>query len=477
MIDGWKTWVTGFGALASVAVLATTTCDPFFLEKAEEEVSQEIVAGPLAEAGFIAWQDSGEDFEEQGPELRPQFEVDPPAGLGFWVQFVDGADRYVEGDVIVSAPGMWPALNENTMAGGYLELPANQVEMLSGQVVQFYELLVRGGDQGQDAAFWGVIRGPDQAVDAEQARPIRLGPAHPMELVVVDEEGEPIEGAFVRLSRDSVGLVHLNYTTEEDGRALFRRIPEGVYFLTLDADNYSRHTVRVEHSGRATAAMQVTLEEGRGLRLPQSWRGPPIDELIGDMGGSGAVDEAVAEGPGDEEESPEVAASTVALEVFAADERGAGVEDAWLEAWSNGRRVAQAMSQGNRPTLLNVPADASVSIVATHAGWGEGETTLSAPDDGDEVIIRMRGTLLSSSQASDRIRRLGSIEDLLGADVVNDRRRLLVDVRDSESPAARAGLERGDSLLFVRRDESGAHQAVVERRGEVKVVALPVTSR
>ena len=465
MNENWKTWVTTFGAIASITLVAVTTCGPVFLDSGQEG-ERDTLFGEYQE--FIPWQDRAEPSQEQAP-VAEQVPVDPPAGMGFWVRFLDRDDRYVESNALVSAPGMWPFVSMKSETGGFLQLPDNQVHMLGGRTIQLYEVLIRSDEKAETPkAFWGVIRGPDKAVVAGDARTIRLRDAYPLEITVVDEDGEPIEGAFVRMSRDSVGLLHLNYTTEEDGVAVFRHIPEGVYYLTLDADNFSRHTVRVEHSDAgSTRNLQIVLEEGHGLRLPQSWRGP----LVSDLAGSGQSSSDDADEVEEEEQEQDRPAEMVSLEVYAADDRGAGVEGAWLEAWVGSRRVAQARSGGTRPVFMDVPKGERVDIIATHAGWGEGSKSVFDVEGGDDVIVAITGDLLSAPEASDRIRGLSAIEAALGATLVEgDAKRWLVD-RNPSGTIDTSGIERGDSLLFVRR-EGNRHRAVVERGRQIVEVTF-----
>lgn len=486
MNEGWKSWVTLVGGAASVAVLATTFCTPAFVDwdgSGEETWAQEYRFNPWAS-------DQTEKIEEEVEET-----IEAPEDKALWVRFVTPEDETLEADVLLSAPGMWPFVTKHTRKGGFMELPSNPSEMLNGQELRMYEVVVRPQDsEDGNLGYWGLIHGPEERLVAEDAPMVRLTEAHTLNLEVVDEEGAPIEGAFARLSRDSVGLLHLNYTTRDDGLARFRNLPRGTYYLTLDADGYARNTVTIEHRAEISSALQVTLQDGSGLRLPQSWRGPPVQELAkssgtssgstssgaadggsedssasgAGMGRQGGSDGSGSQGEADEESTQGI----VPVEVYVATSRGSGVDGAWIEAWSDGRRVAQGRSRGNSAEVLHVPSNSQVEVIATHAGWGEGSKMVVDADGGDDMVVRLTSELLYSTDANDRMRGATDIEDALDVRLVRDGRRWLIDLPNLDSPAVQSGIERGDSLLFVRRDGAG-HLAVVERNDQIVEVSIP----
>lgn len=450
MLRGWKIWSAVVGAVASLMILVAGTQE----QNASEEGGGRWGLSIPGYEGFIPWQDKAESAEEGGVEAKV------PEGSALWVRLVDKEGEGVEADALISAPGMWPFVSEAVGSGGYLGLPKNEVERFEGGQVYLYELLARS-ERGreEEVAFWGVIKGPEEEIGAELAKEIQLGPARSLEVEVVDESGAEVEGVFVRLSRESVGMLHLVMASDEEGRAEFSRIPEGVYFLTIDADGYARQTVRVEHSVGAKRAVKVVLEEGGSMRLPESWRGPLLAEMIPEL----EVEEEVEEG---------LARPEIELNIFAADSRGGGVEGAWIEVWSGQERVAQGLSGGRQALKFSVPVDSQLKVVATHAGWGEGSLVVEEGVDGGEVVVRMKGSLLGEA-LRDRVRGPQEIERILGAPLVADGKRWLVDrpAKPEENRAFERGLERGDSLLFLRR-EGGEYRAVVERRGQVVEVVF-----
>lgn len=457
MGKSFKTWITIAGAVASIVLLFAAIFSP--------EKERERVEGPLS-THFIPWQDKSVHEEEQVVEREEPVIV--PDVRGRWIRFVDPDGRGPSGELMIGAPGMYPPVRQEALSG-YVDLPVHEARRMDGVALPHYEVIFRhseDGDDGDGVGFWGVVRSPEAEIEARIARTISMSRARALDIEVVDQDGEPLEGVFLRLSRDSVGLLHLHYTTEEDGKARFRAIPPGVYFLTLDADNFSRQVLRLEHSKDADSPYIVPLEEGGGLRLPESWRGPPVEVMA-----QGPSSSAPASGGANEngEEESTSANAEVTLEVYAADYRGSGVEGAWIEAWQGGRRVAEGASLGRQPLRMSVLPGEPVHLVATHAGWGEGTLVVhEVGGRGDRVITLSEG-LFSSSIAGDRIRRVHEVEEILRAPLVSDNGRWLIDFPDDDSPLLEAQGERGDSLLFLRR-QGNSYLAKVERRG--RLIAL-----
>ena len=456
------------GGLASIAVLATTVCDPRpFAADVSSSSSDE-------EFRFQPWGNAEEDVPEQ------PVDAEPPDGEGHWVQFVDRSYEPVESRLLVSAPGMWPFVSKTTDRLGYLDLPSAGATRLNGRNMAMYEVVARAqSDDEPSYGFWGTIRGPDEQIGVEDAVFIEMEEAAPLELEIIDDEGEPIVGAHVRLARDRVGLVYLEYTTGADGVARFSGIPTGTYHVTLDADGHARRSLDIPHTKRRSGAMQVALDDGGSLRRPQAWRGPPVVELAesgGSSGTSGDGSDAASTAGSDDTSSDdahdETGPPTRSFDVRVANSRGAGVGDAWIEVWADGGRVDQAISAGRQRTRLEAPADTHVELVATHAGWGEGTKQIGAVDDDGDYVVRLDGDLMSSPTADDRLRRIREIEEELELELVDRRGEWLVDRPRSGSLAAEAGFERGDSLLFVRNQLDG-HLAVVERGDDLVEVSIP----
>ncbi len=489
MERSWTKWVTTLGGVASIVVLATAVCDP-------DSFTEEPAVEPGVELhSFQPWSPDPLVEEEIKEALSP-ISVEKPDGEARWVQVVDGEDRPVESKALIGSAGMWPFVTTESDGSGFLALPTVENTRMDGGNLELYELLVRSkDDDGEEQyGFWGLVHGPGGVVDADEAQRVRMEQAAPLEFVLVDADGEPIDEAYVRISRDSVGLVHMHQTTGEDGRAQFRAIPAGTYYLTLDASGHQRTTHRIEHSPQSSMALHITLEDGSGVRAHQSWRRPSLREAVArsearaaqasreDQGGRPAEEAEESTGgvleddPGASEhaaaeESEHVGGATVEIAIRVDNERGSAVEDAWIEAWVGGSRVAQGRSRGWDREVIEVPTGATVDIVATHTGWGEGTAMIANAADGDSAEVRLTDLVPARTPARDRLVWIGEIEEVLDADVVETGRGLRLDPQ-SGGAGARAGIERGDSLYFVRRQGSG-HLAMVERDGEFVEIAIP----
>ena len=471
---GWKGRATIIGAMASIAVLVMTVFGPWFWGAEPDGDAMDGGSSGVLER-FQPWVADEEPVPDEVAETPAV-----PEEQGRWIQLLDAQERPVESQVLFNAPGMWPFVSRTTDRSGYLDLPATDTKMLDGEPLQMFEFVARAeGEDDASYGFWGLVSGPREKIAAGAATQIRLQEAYPLELEVVDASGEPVEGAYVRLARDSVALVYLTYTTREDGQARFRGIPRGSYYLTLDAQGYARTTVNVHHSERMSGALQVTMDDGAGLRLPHSWRGPPVQEIAArgasPSAGSAPSPEGGRDGGDaageDPPEEPEDSVEHVNLEIYVASDGGSGVNGAWIEVWAGGARIAQGISRGNAAESLQVPANTQLEVVATHSGWGEGSQVVGSVDDGDDVTVRLDNDVLSRTGATDRITGIDDIEALLGIELVDDGERWLIELSDRRGATAQAGIERGDALLFVRR-EGGGHRVVVERRRELVEVVV-----
>lgn len=461
MLSDWKGWMAAAGGLASIALVAAAVVQP-------------PIGGTDTEGGqfqafqpFNPWSDDTEEIAE----VEPPTEFD---GEHRWVQFVGDDVPGVEAEVMISAPGMWPSQNTSTDRGGFLALPEAPAGKLEGGMAGLYEVVARTpGDTGESLGYWDVVRAPPKAAGSTDVKPVEMKPADSLEVQVVDPDGSPVEGAYVRLSRDTIGLVHLRYTTAEDGRAEFRNIPDGTYHLTVDGEGYARNSVTVEHSGQMSADMEVRLDEGGRLRIPYAWRAPPLSEVAqASSSTSGATESEASDaspnaGDDDEElEESDAPAATAEIDVRVADPYGGGVQGGWVEARVDGRLVDETLSSGRQRQQMSVPAGQRVELVATHAGWGDGSKVVAQAKEDTDVIVELGGGLLSEPAGGERMRRPAEIEALLEVPLVSDGSRWRFDRPQPETVAAEAGIQRGDSLLFVR-EQSGGHLVVAERSGDI----------
>ena len=459
------------GALASVVVLTMTVCDP---EPPAPERDWEVEEADE----FRAWSGSGEDGEDP---VRSGWDYDMPTEDGRWVQFVDdeGNPRPVE--AVMGAPGMWPFLTEESGEQGRLRLASVDSRRMDGGDLRLYEVLARhrADQESQEGwGFWGLVHGSEEEGGAQEATEVTLEQASALRLAVVDEDREPVEGAYLRLARESVALLHLLTTTQEDGEAVFEAIPDGDYYLNIDAEGFQQRRLRVAHGESAWEGVQITLEEGGRLRTPQAWRGPPVAEMV-ERSNSGPVDttseraETATTGAESDERGAEESAEAQSasegelLELRIADAGGSGVTGALVEAWVNGARVDQAVSRGREPIGLRVPLGVPVDLVATHSGWGEGHHRLESVEDADDLVIRLRNERGSERVTQDRLWDRDQIEAELDARIVVSGRQWLIDP-ERGGLASESGVERGDALVAFR--QSG--ELVVERSSGVETLTL-----
>ncbi|WP_158542322.1 carboxypeptidase-like regulatory domain-containing protein [Lujinxingia litoralis] len=420
------------------------------------------------EQGVLAPYQGGEDM----PAERALAGEDAPATEARWLQVLDEDEGALVSRLMIGAAGMWPPLVERSDEAGYVALPELGVRTPGGDEGRYYEVLARSLDPERPGAFWGVVQGPGGAVFAEEgARALRTVRAADLELGIVDGAGAPVEGAFVRLSRESLALVHLHTTTRADGLARFALIPPGTYYVTIDAEGFTRRTLQVGQSAEAQDyTLQVELLKGGGLRMPQAWRAPVVDVLRARGASVSSLGAAGAEGLADGDDGAEEQGERAPVKIWVADPQGAGVSGAWVEIWAEGRRVARGLSQGSRALHLEVPAEAALTVYATHAGWGEGQVRLVRLGEKGEATLRLTGPILSVP-VPDRERSMAAIEAALGQRVVDTGRGHQIDVVDPQSPAARAGVERGDALVFARR-AGDALAVMVERGGQYLELTL-----
>lgn len=403
---------------------------------------------------------------------------------GNWAQFVDENGLGVSGRVLVGAPGLWPYETLGTTSDGVVRLPSVDVTTLARNQLYSYELLARSDDPARQMAFWGEYQSPPPTSFenglVEEAKIEMVGAAD-VRFRIVDEEDQPVAGAFVRLSRDSVGLLHLTFTSGPDGQVVFARLPPGTYGVTVNADGFARAVFDVTHDLEAPEHV-VTLGEGSSSRRPLSWRQNPDAAPRPSGATAQGSSEPTGSGPATESSdasqaaSEEQQASKRRLRVFVVDDYGAPVVGAYVEVWAGTRREVSGTSKGHQPLELPVSHQAA-RIVAIYPGMGEGELSLpaggeeEADEQGADRVITLNMRLFSSGAVPGRIHQPGQVEALLGVELIDVDGAWLFDVIDPEMPAGQAGILRGDSLLSLRRTSTG-FEAVVSRGGQVRRIVI-----
>ena len=455
------------GAVASVALLALAVCDPRADESERPVVEKE-------EHHFEPW--SGWDSES--PEAVEGREYVISDAVGRWVRFVDSEGRGRPVATLMGAPGMWPFLRQDSKEGGEVQLASYDSSRMDGGELRLYEILARHQpgdelDEGEASkGFWGLVHGPQDEGTAKEATSVTLQEATALEMQMVDEEGQPIDEAYVRLARDSVALVHLVKSTGEDGQVLFDAIPPGEYYVTIDADGFAQRRLRVPHGEPGWEGIQITLEDGGGVRKPESWRGPSVAEMVERSSGESATSGETSSGAQRSSEEPQRSSEEPQrsseesqgepVELRIADGRGGGVSGALVEAWVDGEAVDQAVSRGRESIRLHVPAGRPIDLVANHAGWGEGHHRLESASEADGLVIRLRDDRGDEVVSRGRIWDRSKVEEVIDARVIVSGRQWLIDPRRGGA-AEQAGVERGDALVIF--EEAG--RLVVDRDGEI----------
>ncbi len=99
------------------------------------------------------------------------------------------------------------------------------------------------------------------AAHASAARPIRLEPAHALEVLISDDQGQPVPDARV-VVHDRDGLFR-EVHSDGHGRAWLDRLPAGPLALSIEHDAHPRLTTEVQPA--TTATLQLALARGYEL--------------------------------------------------------------------------------------------------------------------------------------------------------------------------------------------------------------------
>jgi hypothetical protein len=444
------------------------------------------------------------------------------------VQFVDTEqNRGVFSMVLIGAPGVWPPEGRRTDDRGRLALPETNVVTIQKESLRDYELMARA--PRQSLGYWGRIHfEPSSDTSGSEPRRLELQPAAPIGVEVVDPSGEPVEGADVRLSQRQIGFVHLQKAADEAGTVDFRAIPGGTY--RLSASEGERRAARVfEQDVEAGRDVTLTLETRETARIPEAesdesasgtfvpvtmtlkglsgeqWRKASFAwrrasggwrNMVLDRGNaseqrrwtkelqSGTYELKVALGDvqdtrtlkvGDEETN-----ETWSIEprrmyrLFAVDAYGTPVPGALVQVWRGDRRIASKTTSGDRPIEVELTHGSSYRVVGFDSRKGEGERALKTDefDPTRPVVVRLDQPLFSASRPPDRVTERNQLESILGAPLVEDAGAWVLDARQPDSPARRAGLQRGDRLVSVHGRNDG-YRVVVERDDRIRIATLP----
>lgn len=474
-----------------------------------------------------SWAESGSDANET-PESSDLESLGLMLGerTGREVQFVDPKNGTgMTTLMLVGAPGLWPPETRRTNSQGVGRLPEVEVTTLRGRSVSTWEVLGRASDGSK--AYWGTVEAEDFQTDGVPA--LQMEDASPIDVQIIGTDGEPVRGTQLRLSRASVGFVHVTKRGDEAGRATFRAVPDGSYLISAETDGGARGSYMLEHDGTTERSVTIRVEADESREVPDS-RGDegPMPEVAVDLQGletsrwsdvratwrreqghwQPASLQEVGQGnrrwkrplaPGsytlrlqgaggaearrefqvaDRDRQitwdVELTDRGASAELYVTDEWGGPVAGAWVQVWSGGRQVESATSRGSKPIELNIEPGRTYRIFAVTGRQGEGLEVIEAKDEaeGREWVVDLSDPLLTHSVPPGRVRQLDQLESILGQSVVEDGQALVVDAVDPESPAVEAGLKRGDQLLAVWQ-VGPAWRVVVERDGAIRKFKIP----
>lgn len=436
------------------------------------------------------------------------------------VKFVSPESR--EGQrsmVLVGAPGIWPPATLTSDEYGVLYLPQTDIRTLTGKTFRQYELLARSTEH--QLAYWGVVDfGRQSAGEEGERRRLELRESAPIRLQVEGPDGQPRDGAEVRLSRGAVGFVTLNKQTGPDGSASFRTIPPGSYVASASLAEVGAGDVEFEHQGPELTSVEIELDPSRAPQLPgepasseepvnvevrlhgpaeTAWRNMRLrwrpsgrewrQGILEPTGTSGVWTwrkrvpstpvELRVESPDGASDSRTVGSRAAeepvdwqvdlksTHEIYVADAYGAPVDGALVQVWRDGRRVESAHSRSTEPVALRLKRGTTYRLVAIDARRGEAARTLTAGSDPSEVTLTVDEPLFSGEIPVERLRSPERIERVLGAPLVRDGDAWILDARSRDSAARRSGLKRGDRLMSVQRREGSAWRIIVDRDGRI----------
>jgi hypothetical protein len=366
-------------------------------------------------------------------------------------------------EATIGMAGLWPPAEASAPAGGLIPLPRTEVATLWGDEMNTYEVLARTPNRSH--GFWGEVS--IENLDEPDVHEAVLEQASSLEVVITDEGGSAVVGAEVRISRGFVALVHLSGQTDDNGRVVFAGLPDGDFQLTVKAAGYARHMHQFEHTGDAATTTLSLIKgptkvgNGELERLARQVVVTGNRTVVSTGEKNGQHAEASAQRP----RQP--------LDLYVVDHSGSPVQGALIQLWKDGQRLFERKSAGSSPVRVEIASPFRGTLVAFDGQRGEGSIAvrLSKRANQQEFIITLDRELLTLDLPPGRVNARRRIEQILGAKLIRDNDAWLADVLSPTSPAARAGIERGDRVVFLR-DVPGGYSAMVERGAQRMRVQL-----
>ena len=216
--------------------------------------------------------DAGVVKERRDPDVGQRVAQNPDGG---WPQptfegrvlraLLDGEP--VAAEFTLGVAGTYPPLRAE---GDHAPLPELRPG-LDGQEPNVFEVLATAA--ATDNAFWGLVDSQTEVVE--------LGRAAPLVVKVVDADGKAVPDARVRLALSTVALVSRQARADSGGTATFSKVPEGSYYVTIEATDRLTRAQPVELSGDDPTELEVALERGRSaVGTVRDPKGRPMSDAV-----------------------------------------------------------------------------------------------------------------------------------------------------------------------------------------------------
>jgi hypothetical protein len=160
--------------------------------------------------------------------------------------------------------------------------------------------------------------------------------------------------------------------------------------------------------------------------------------------------------------------------IYVTDAEGTPVDDALVQIWDDGELLREGYSRGANPLTMRLTPPVHAHIFAIDGRRGEAvrPLTIESGEELGDVILQLDAPLFSTPLPPGKLDERDEIEAVLGVPLVGDGDMWLIDATDSTSPAVKAGIDRGDRLLWVREGHDG-HRVAVERGPDIVEVSIP----
>lgn len=152
--------------------------------------------------------------------------------------------------------------------------------------------------------------------------------------------------------------------------------------------------------------------------------------------------------------------------VLVADAAGHPVAGASIEVWRGRERLETVESRGYEPVLIELEQQPGVVLLVCDAVRGCASSPMPKGHRETPLVIELAQSPLEGASFAGELTDREVIQRGLGVSLVEDDGRVLLDVLNRESPAAKAGIARGAQLAHVL-ERSGTEWDVLVKQGGV----------